>query len=88
MQNSNPQGVASVAYRAVDGGLVVIYGDTKLHMPLPGWSLEQVGSIIVSIQMGGWTYLHDTMALGRSAHDYEEQRGLKMFTQGWSPMVC
>ena len=51
--------MTNVAYQAVEAGLMVSYGDTELHIPLPGWSLEEVGSIVVSIQRGDWTYFHE-----------------------------
>ena len=57
---------SSVAYRAVDGGLFVVYADDELFVPLEGWSLEEVGSIVESIRSGDWSLFHEVMALGSS----------------------
>ena len=56
-------GPSGVAYRAVDGGLMVVHGDDEFVVPLEGWSMEEVGSIVSSIQQGGWSPFHEVMAL-------------------------
>ena len=71
-QNRAPEGVTNVAYRAIDEGLVVI-GERELHILLPGWSLEEVGSILLSIQRGDWTYFHEVMTGASGAHYHEGQ---------------
>ena len=55
-----------VGYRAVDGALVVVYGDEELWVPLLGWSLEEVGSIVDSIRSGDWTRFHEVVSWGSS----------------------
>ena len=57
--SGNPQGVA---YRAVDGGLIVVCGGSEFLVPLEGWSMEEVGSIVVSIQQADWIVFHDVMS--------------------------
>ena len=51
-----------ISYRAVDGALVVVHMDDESWVPLPGWSLEEVGSIVVSIQRGNWSFFHEVMS--------------------------
>ena len=55
-----------MGYRAVDGALVVVYGDDELVVPLPGWSFEEVGSIVDSIRLGDWSRFHQVMSWGTS----------------------
>ena len=52
----------SVAYRAVDGALIVVYGEEELRVELPGWTMEEVHSIVESIQLGDWTPFHEVMS--------------------------
>ena len=54
------------SYRAVDGGLVVVHGNRELVVPLQGWSLEVVWSIVRSIQDGDWRHFHEAMAMGNA----------------------
>ena len=61
----------SVAYRAIDGGLIVIHLDDELFIPLPGWSLEEVGSIVEGIRVGNWSLFHQVMTLGSTQIDYQ-----------------
>ena len=51
------------SYRATDGALLVIHEDNELVVPLPGWSLEEVWSIVLSIQQNDWTPFHDMMGI-------------------------
>ena len=59
----NTQGVG---YRAVDGALLVVYADDELRIPLPGWTFEEVWSIVYSIQCGEWPRFHQVMEWGAS----------------------
>ena len=52
------------SYRAVDGGLVVVHGNRELNVPLQGWSLEEVWSIVRSIHVGDWRHFYEVMAMG------------------------
>ena len=52
----------NVAYRAVDGALIVVYGTEELRVELPGWAMEEVHSIVESIQLGDWTPFHEVMS--------------------------
>ena len=61
---TTPQGVA---YRAVDGGLIVVSRGTEFLIPLEGWSMEEVGSIVLGIQSGDWTVFHQAMSMGPSS---------------------
>ena len=51
-----------VANRAVDGALIVVHLDDELRVPLPGWSMEEVGSIVQSIQQGDWRSFYEVMS--------------------------
>ena len=59
-----------VAYRAVDGGLVVVCDGRELFVPLPGWTLEQVGSIVESIRQGDWRVFHEVLYVVPPPADY------------------
>ena len=65
-----PQGVG---YRAVDGAIIVVCADDELRIPLPGWTFEEVWSIVHSIQCGDWTYFHQVIEWGTSQVNW--QRG-------------
>ena len=41
---------------------MVVYADDELRVPLPGWSLEEVHSIVRSIQEGDWSYFHEALS--------------------------
>ena len=56
-----------VRYRAEDEALMVVYGDDELRVPLPGWSLEEVHSIVVSIQEGDWSYFREALNISGSS---------------------
>ena len=51
-----------VRFRAEDGALMVLCGDDELRIDLPGWNLEEVQSIVQSIEEGDWTHFHEVMA--------------------------
>ena len=51
-----------VRYRAEDEALIVVHADDELRIPLVGWSLEEVVSIVRSIQEGDWSFFHEVMA--------------------------
>ena len=45
------------------GGLVVVCDGGELFVPLPGWSLEQVGWIVESIRQGEWRVFHEVLSV-------------------------
>ena len=55
--------VSGVSYRALDGALIVVHVDHEFCVPLPVWSLEEVGAIVVSIQRGEWSLFHEVLGL-------------------------
>ena len=55
-----------VAYRALDAALLVLYGERELRVELPGWSFEEVHSIVRSIQEGDWSHFYEVMSWGPS----------------------
>ena len=59
-----PDASEGVRYRPEDGALIVLYGDYELRVELPGWTLEEVTSIVTSIRNDDWSAFHEVMALG------------------------
>ena len=59
-----PDASEGVRYRPEDGALIVLYGDDELRVELPGWTLEEVTSIVNSIRNDDWSAFHEVMALG------------------------
>ena len=58
-RSTNPEGVA---YRAVDGGLLVVCGAREFFVSLEGWSMEEIGSIVTSIQVGEWSTFYEMIS--------------------------
>ena len=64
----------SVGYRAVDGAIIVVCADDELPIPLPGWTFEEVWSIVHSIQCGDWTHVYQVMEWGTSQVNWQRGR--------------
>ena len=41
---------------------IVVWGGEELRVELPGWTFEEVHSIVESIQLNDWTPFHEVMS--------------------------
>ena len=55
-------GQAGPTYAADEGFLLVAYVDDVLRVPLPGWTLEEVDTIVHGLQTGDWGLFQQMMA--------------------------
>ena len=49
----------------------MLYADNELRVELPGWSFEEVHSVVRSIQAGDWAYFHEVMSWGSSRINWQ-----------------
>ncbi|CAE7355520.1 RE2 [Symbiodinium sp. CCMP2456] len=81
------EGIAPVAlgpaYEARDAELVCTYGDDSVVVPLPGWSLADVETIVQGLRTGDWSDFQEMISRG----DVRFREGTRAVSVGviWRP---
>ena len=73
---------AGLAYAAEDGCLVVTYVDDVNRVPLPGWTVEEVETIVQGLQTGDWSLFQEMMAESRDVSVEVHSGGVVQEPQG------